>query len=319
MQKVKKIIKVKCQIMKNLSIDKEIYLVAGFNKAYLKKAEPYLMTMNQNSRVNNVIMVLDFDIDPSYQKKFGFIQFVKILSSQIKSPNQNACMQHGGFLEALDFVKDDAIIIFTDTDIKIQRSFNESELQMLTSCEDGEAFVNFNTSEEDTLLDGAVMLTPNITISELTRRYPEFSTLKSYNTGIIVANYRTYKQIYQKYNQYWPDFFPLFDAYVKQQLLLSYIIQKYFHLRMLPYTIHSQANSPPIKKYSSEKRVGYIGEEGLSGFKLCIGPEVVVFNHHVKHESELTIKSLQKRIKNLYKITSFLAFMFLIIILIILT
>jgi hypothetical protein len=304
--------------MNDLRKNREIYLVAGFNKVYLEKAEPYLMTMNQNSSVNNVIVTLDFDIDPSCQKKFRSIRFVKILSSQIKSPNPNACMQHGGFLEALDFLKDDVIIIFTDTDIKIQRPFDESELQMLNSCEDGDVFVNFNMEEDCILLNDAMTLDPNVTINELMKRYPEFSTFKSYNTGVIITSHKTYKQLYQKYNQYWPDFSPLFGAYVKQQVLLCYIIQKHFNLRVLPYTIHSQANSSPVKKYSSEKRVGYMGDDSIVGFKLCIGSEVVIFNHHVKHESELTIKNLQKRIKNLYKIVSFLAFMFLIIILIIL-
>ncbi len=55
--------------MNDLRKNKEIYLVAGFNKAYLKKSEPYLMTMNQNSRIKNIIVTLDFDIDESYKKK----------------------------------------------------------------------------------------------------------------------------------------------------------------------------------------------------------------------------------------------------------
>jgi len=298
---------------------KEIYLIAGFNKAYLKKAETYLATMNENSKVNSVIMTLDFDIDYSHKEKFSSIQFVKILSSQIKSPNSNTCMQHGGFLEALDFVKDDAIIIFTDTDMKIQRPFNESELELLTSCEYGQVLVNLNMSDEQTLLDDTKIVSANITTNELTRRYPEFSTFKSYNTGVIIANHKTYKQLYQKYNQYWPDFAPLFDSHVKQQILLSYLIQKHFLLRTLPYTIHSHANCSPIKKYSSKKRIGYIGEEGIAGFKLCIGSEVVVFNHHIKHENELEIKILQKRIKRQYKIILFLLLLLIATILIILT
>ena len=320
MQKVKKNIKEKRLKMNDLSKNIEIYLVAGFNKAYLEKAVPYLITMNQNSNVNNVIITLDFDIDPSYKTRFGRIQFVKILSSQIKSPNQNTCMQHGGFLEALDFVKDDAILIFTDTDIKIQRPFNKLELEMLGSCGDGDVFVNFNMEEDCALLDDAMILDPNVTAEELAGKYPELSTFKSYNTGVIIANFKTYNQLYQKYNQYWPDFSPLLEAYVKQQVLLCYLIQKYFHLKVLPYEIHSHANSSPIKKYSS-KRIGYIGEDDINGFKLGIGSEVVVFNHHVKHESELVIKSLQKQVKNLYKIIFLLALglFFLIIILIILT
>lgn len=305
--------------MNDLRKNREIYLVSGFNKAYLKKAEPYLMTMNQDSNVNNVIVTLDFDIETSYREKYRSIQFVKILSSQIRSPNQNTCMQHGGFLGALDFVKDDAVLIFTDTDIKIQRPFNESELEMLGSCGDGDVFVNFNMEEDCTLLDDAMILEPNVTAEELVGKYPELSTFKSYNTGVIIANFKTYGQLYHKYNQHWPDFSPLLGAYVKQQVLLCYIIQKYFNFRLLPYTIHSHANSAPIKKYSNKKRIGYIGDKETVGFKLCIDSGVVVFNHHVKHDSGLTIKSLQKKINNLYKIFFFVTLIFLIIILIILT
>ncbi len=297
--------------------NKEIYLIAGFNRAYLEKSETYLATMNDNSKVNNVIMTLDFDIPSSYKGKFSTIRFIKVKSSQIKSPNLNTCMQHGGFLEVVDFINDDAIIIYTDTDMKMQRPFNESELQLLAGCEDGQVFVNFNTSEEDTLLYEITILAPNITADELTGRYPEFATFKSYNTGIIVANYKTYKQLYQKYNRYWPDFSPILDAYVKQQILLSYIIQKYFQLRVLPYTIHSQANSSPIRKYSSE-RIGYIGEEEV-GFKLCIGSEVVVFNHHVQHEAELKIKSLRKKVRRQYKVVLLLVFLLIAILLIAIT
>jgi len=269
--------------------NKEIYLIAGFNRAYLEKSETYLATMNDNSKVNNVIMTLDFDIPSSYKERFGSIRFIKIKSPQIKSPNLNTCMQHGGFLEVVDFINDDSTIIFTDTDIVIQRPFNESELNLLRDCKDGDVFVNLNMSEEQTLLKDTEISPPNIEITELTKRYPEISTFKSYNTGVICTNCRTYKQLYEKYNQYWPAFSPLFDAHIKQQFLLAYIIQKHFNLRSLPYTIHSQANSSPVKKYSSPKRIGYIAEEGEVGFKLCIGSEVVVFNHHIKHEAELKI------------------------------
>jgi hypothetical protein len=171
-------------------------------------------------------------------------------------------------------------------------------------------------SEEQTLLKDTEISPPNIAISELTKRYPEISTFKSYNTGVIVANCKTYKQLYQKYNLYWPAFSPLFDAHVKQQFLLAYIIQKHFHLRPLTDIIHSQAYSIPMRKYSNKRRLGYIGETGLVGFKLCIGSEVVVFNHHIKHEAQLKIILLQKKVKRQYKIISFLIILVIAILII---
>lgn len=297
----------------------DIYLTAGFNKGYLQKSMAYLETMNQHSNVNNIIITLDFDIASDLKEKLNNIRFLRIGSEQVKSPNPNTCMQHGGFLEVMDFINDDSTIIFTDTDIVIQRPFNESELNLLRDCKDGDVFVNLNMSEEQTLLKDTEISPPNIEITELTKRYPEISTFKSYNTGVICTNCRTYNQLYEKYNQYWPAFSPLFDAHIKQQFLLAYIIQKHFNLRSLPYTIHSQANSSPVKKYSSPKRIGYIGEERMAGFKLCIGPEVVVFNHHIKHEAELKIKILQKKVRRQYKIISFLIILVIAILIITLT
>jgi hypothetical protein len=285
----------------------DIYLIAGFNEGYLKKSMTYLETMNRYSNVNNIIMTLDFDIAAELRKTLNNIKFVRINSEQVKSPNPNKCMQHGAFLKVLDFIPDESMIIFTDTDITVQRPFNESELQLLRDCKDKDVFVNLNMSEEQTLLMDTEISPPNITASELTKRYPEISSFKSYNTGVICTNYKTYKQIYQVYNQYWPEFSPLFDAHVKQQFLLAYIIQKHFHLRPLSYAVHSQAHSIPVGKYSN-KRAGYIGETEPAGFKLCIGSDMVVFNHHIKHESELMINQLKKKTKKLYKIILFLIF-----------
>ena len=277
---------------------KQIYLISGFNKAYLEKSEPYMMTMNANSNVNNVIVTLDFDVDDSYKNKFSSIRFVKVNSSQIKSRNPNTCMQHGGFLIALDFVNEDDILIFTDTDINVQRPFSESELNRICNLEDGEVLVNYNNpSEKFNFLDETAKIIPNIPTCDLVAKYPEFLSFKSFNTGVIITNYRTYKDVYERYNQYWPDFSLLFDSYVKQQLLLCYVFQKYFKVAILSYFIHSHARSQPVVKCSAKERVGYVREASQTGFKLCIDSEAVVFNHHVKDVKELTIKSLQKKLK----------------------
>ena len=295
----------------------EIHLIAGFNGAYLQKSVTYLETMNRYSNVNNIIITLDFDIASDLREKLNNIKFIRINSEQVRSPNPNKCMQHGAFLEVPDFISDDSIIIFTDTDITIQRPFNESELRLLGDCKDGDVFVNLNMSETQTLLMDTKISPPNIDVSELTKKYPEITTFKSYNTGVICANCRTYKRIFQQYNQYWPAFSPLFDAHVKQQFLLAYIIQKHFHLRMMPYVIHSQAHSIPVDKYSDKRRrPGYMGGTEPTAFKLCIDSEVVVFNHHIKHESVLKIKLLQKKVKRQYKIISFLIILVIAILII---
>lgn len=302
-----------------VEIQKQIYLISGFNKAYLKKSEPYMKTMNENSNVNNVIVTLDFDVDGFYKNKYDSIRFVKVHSSQIKSRNPNTCMQHGGFLAALDFVNADDIIIFTDTDINVQRSFGESELNLMRDLEDGEVLVNYNNPSEDfTLLDETGEIVPNVSSKDLVDKYPEFSKFKSFNTGVIITNYKTYQGIYERYNQYWPDFSLLFDSYVKQQLLLCYVIQKYFKVTILPYLIHSHARSQPVVKCSIKERVGYMREACQTSFKLCIGSEAVAFNHHIKDVKELTIKNLQKKLKKQIRTTVLISLFWVLMIVIIL-
>lgn len=293
-----------------------IYLIAGFNECYLNKSMTYLESMNYQSNINNIIVTLDFDISLELRGNLNNIKFIRINSEQVRSANSNKCMQHGAFLEVLDFISDDSVVIFTDTDINIQRPFYETELQLLGSCKDKDVFVNLNMSEEQTLLMDTEIFSSNIPIPDLIKKYPEIVTYKSYNTGVICARCGTYRQIYKKYNEYWPEFSPLFDAYVKQQFLLTYVIQKYFHLIPLPYSIHAQANSIPVKE-CSHKRIGYIGDNGSVAFKLCIGSEIVVFNHHIKHELVLINATFRKKIRNLYKIISILIVLLVMLLLVV--
>ena len=125
--------------------DTKIYLVAAADENYLKKATPYLETMNENSTVSNIFFTVDFDISEEYEEKFSSVTFKRISSNVVKSPNINKCIQHGAFLEGLKNIDDDSIIIFTDTDINIQRKFSDSELQLLRNLKDKEILVSFNT------------------------------------------------------------------------------------------------------------------------------------------------------------------------------
>jgi len=291
--------------------DTRIYLVAAADRNYLEKAIPYLGSIDANSNVSNIFFTVDFDISEELKKKFSSIDFRKIDSGTVKSPNINKCIQHGGFLGGLNDVADTSVIVFTDTDIKMQRRFSESDLQLLRNCKDGQVLVNHNTTsiskDRTSLLDDAEMCRPVVGNDELTRKYPEIAGFSLFNTGVLAANYKTYCRLYDLYNDYWPAFSPLFDSYVKQQWLLSYIIQKHFEPVDLPYSIHCNAYSPPLVREADTKRWCFVGESASIGFKFCIGPDVVVLNHHIRHESQLEIKALKKTIRWLVKVVVLLA------------
>jgi len=269
---------------------KGIYLAAGFNESYTKKSQQYLETMNQNSNVSNIIFTLDFDISWQYRQKFDNIIFRKISSTQIKSPNPNCCMQHGAFLEAMEDFGDDLTIVFTDTDIVVQRPFSDEELAMLKEFRDGDVGVNYNKTREYCLLEEVPLLRPNVTEEQLLSRYPRASELTVFNTGVIVATCRTYKKLYESYNRHWESFKDVFSHHAKQQWLLSYLIQTEFQPKILSYTIHCHGCRHPW-----QLRV----DEHLGGHKFCIGSQIVLFKHKIKHESARQIKAQKRVIKRL--------------------
>ena len=265
---------------------KEIYLITGINESFLPSARAYIGTMHRNSNVRNVVITLDFEAPKVYREKYSSVKFIEISSAQVKSPNLNLCMQHGGFLAALNFVGESDIIIYTDADIKMQRSFSDAELEMLSSFDDDDIGVGYNESKDDFLSKEAERLKPTISIEALEVKYPGIFELPTYNTGVLVANYSTYSRLYRIYNQHWEDVKGTFEKAAKQQWLLSYLINRHFQPRILPEIIHTHG------KYPVERRV-----KCEAGYKFHIGSELVVFNHTIWHESEALALELTKKVK----------------------
>jgi hypothetical protein len=276
-----------------------IYLMTGINEPYLTRAEPYLASINRDSNVQNVVITLDFQVPAEYVERYPRIRFLPISSSMIQSPNDNSCMQHGGFLSALNFVRETDILIYTDADIELQRPLGDSELELLRGFQDGDVGVGYNESKEDYLSLEAQRLKPTVPLEDLSARYADIDKLVTYNTGVLVANAGTYARLYDLYNQHWPDFAPLFHHYAKQQWLLSYLINKHFRSRLLTSTFHTHGHRPVARRVTGEV-----------GYKLCIGPELVLFSHGMFHETrrwERRIRHLQRRARTWAAVSAVLA------------
>lgn len=263
----------------------EIYLVTGLNESYLSKADKYIESMNQNSNVRNIVITLDFEIPKNYQERYSRVRFVKLSSADVKSQNPNSCMQHGGFLSALNFVDPSDIVIYTDADIKVQRAFSNSELDTLCSFCHGDVGVGYNKDENDLLTDEAQNLKPKISLEELNKHYPGIYRLKTFNTGVIVATKKTYERLYELYNEHWESFSKMFNHYAKQQWLLSYLIQKHFSVKILSNLVHTHGH------YPVELRV----KRG-AGYKFCIFSDIVVLNHAIPDEADVVTRELIRKL-----------------------
>lgn len=292
--------------------ENKIYLVTGFNKSYLPKAMSYLETISINSNIHNIAITLDFSMSDEDKKRLSSIEFIEMSSDTIKSPNPNNCMQHGAFLSALDFVDEDSVIIFTDSDIKMQRMFTDEELLMFSQYVDNEIGVNYNKSAEQSLADEANGLHPNIPIGEIVARFPRIIDFKTFNTGVIIANFKTYMSLYNLYNQCWSESKDIFDHHAKQQWLLSYLIQKKFNVKVLPYSIHFHGTQP-IELRTQGRHASNL---------FCIDQKPVIFNHTIVDQQEKLllkqIKENKKTIRKLKRIVIFLGVICIILLALIL-
>jgi hypothetical protein len=263
-----------------------IYLLSGINCTYLTKAERFIRSMPPSNQISNIIITLDFSADASLKQKYGHIRFVELDSNRVRAKNSNSCLQHGGFLDALDWVGDEEVIIFTDADIDIQRSMNPDEISFFSGLAENEIAVGYNASPLQTLKEEARALLPLENDEAIEACFPGFATLKVYNTGVVAAKKKTYKALYEHYVREWDKADRLFAHYAKQQWLLSYLIQSYFKVKLIPNSIHSHAHHPVTLRI-----------EEPCGFKFCIGNQPVLFAHafhHVPDDGSLAPQDLAR-------------------------
>ncbi len=269
--------------------DKEIFLVTGVNEPYFPNAIRFIETMNTNSNVNNIIITLGFTVSSEITAKYPKVKFIHLDPDLVKAKNPNTCMQHGGFLAALDVVSDDDIIIFTDADIEVQRPFSIDELTYLLDFSNNDIGVSYNKSPDQTLIEEGQNLTPLTDDTTILAAFPDADRLSVFNTGVVIAKKSTYQALYQKYVRDWEQVSKLFEHYAKQQWLLSYLIQKAFNVKLLNDEIHTH-NHYPI-----ELRV-----QRAHGYKFCIDNEPVLFAHHIQ-PTTLNITAISKTIRKTKK------------------
>jgi hypothetical protein len=245
-----------------------IYLISGINRAYLTRAEPFIRSMLPSSHISNIIITLDFSVDTSFKQQYGHIRFVELDSKHVQAKSSISCLQHGGFLAALDWVNDDDVIIFTDADIDIQRTMSPDELLFFRELADNEIAAGYNASSSQTLKDEASALIPLKKSEVIESLFPGFATLKTYNTGVVAAKKKVYQALYEHYVHAWDKVDRLFTHYAKQQWLLSYLIQSHFEVKLIPNSIHTHAHYPVTLRI-----------EEPCGFKFCIRDQPVLFAH----------------------------------------
>jgi hypothetical protein len=221
----------------------KIILSTGADTNYLGKIQPYLNSITKNSNFDENILVYLSDEKIELNKEG--IEVATLSPSMIKIPNFNNCIQHGEFLNSSYFDKfnDDDIIFFTDGDIILQRNLTEEEQIQYRNFKDGDVYVGYNASPNDTLHDESFRL------GMKGKTFPEFGvdwkSVKVFNTGVLGMNKKTWLRLIEDYELLFSKVDQMFYHYAKQQWLISFIIGvKEYNIIEMSYDIHNHRHYP---------------------------------------------------------------------------
>ncbi|MBS1722349.1 MAG: hypothetical protein JSS66_05020 [Armatimonadetes bacterium] len=223
-------------------MSRKIVLATGFDQPYFPKARPYLESVALHGRFDQCVAIcLDFLPSPEDQEALAPWCFTQAASKDIVAPHSNKCMQHGAFLVFLDLNADD-VVLFTDSDIRMQRQMWAEEWKVLQGLKYGEVWVGENKDKNETLLEEASYLRPIVPVHNLPAAFTEtnISQALCYNTGIVAATVQTYAAILEDYARLIGSVDCMFEHYARQQWLISYVLafRGDLWVRNMPQTFH---------------------------------------------------------------------------------
>ena len=250
----------------------KLIISTGVTENYVPRAQEYINSLAENCNADEIVIVnLGFEKN-DYPEP---IQGAYLDPSVVRAKNPNNCIQHGAFVEALDKFDDDDIIFFTDADIKFQRPFDEGEIEYLKGLKHGQVSVNWNCGPDQTLSNEWYRLAPNVEHrNQAVFPIKELESLLCFNTGAVSCTKKTWRDLYNKYAELYPQVDPLFGHYAKQQLLLSYLIQKEFEFCLMPLYIHGHNHCGGLCW-----RMGYHFTE--DGQYVAYEGKIIVLRHHM--------------------------------------
>jgi hypothetical protein len=220
-------------------------LVTGATDNYYPYIIEYLLSIDKNSNFDdNVLITLDF-----HQDSFSRVKHCYLDNALVENKNPNNCLQHGEFIKCDYFqnLEEEDIICFTDGDVFLQRGLSEEEISKINSLQDDEVLVQWNLPHGGTLLDeyhqlssenerlGLSTIDYKVIENDLNIILRDFSC---FNTGVMIANLKTWKKIKGYYSVYYPQLKDIFAHYAKQQWILSFILGKYLKPILMDYSSH---------------------------------------------------------------------------------
>lgn len=263
-----------------------IYVGTGLTSNYFPKTQHFhfFPTLNQLAagRVKTFSVLLDY-LPPEVEemrRMFPNILFVPMRSEDVRQPNPNKCMQHGAFLEALVVaagLTQEDYVIFTDSDMTVQRRFDDWELDKLVE----RVFVAMNWHDTETLGEELPALGPVVPPFVVEQVFPGFSKMLCYNTGVFGATVAQWRKVFDRYVELYAGVCKLMSHYARQQWLLSWIIQNdgiptHDPLSEFVRNIHIHGHEPYRQQRILSNKI-----ELVNG-RFCRAGSPIVFAHNLR-------------------------------------
>ncbi len=218
----------------------KLVISTGFDKSYYPRTLDYLNSISEHGDFDECI-ALCLNFTPPESEFINPWKYTYVHEDEVIAPASNRCLQHGAFVDFLNLNNDD-IVLFTDSDMKMQRSMWPEEMSFIRSLKHGEVFVGENKDANETLYEEAGYLRAILPLESLPELFSKASikSAKCYNTGVMAATVSTFAIILEEYAKNIGNVDYVFEHYARQQWLISYILafRGDITVRLMPQTFH---------------------------------------------------------------------------------
>lgn len=251
-----------------------IFVGTGITENYVDRAHTFMYGINSLKKADAFVITLGFNASEELKSKYSNIKFIYQDINSVKNELTSIkCLQHGAFVDVIsniDGISEKDIILFSDSDVVIQRDFTDEEIATIKSNHANVDIVTVgkNNYNENSLRTEYHSLKPKIPLSDMCRALEFDASDNCYNTGNVIATLEVWRKIRELYVSKFQWIDNAMAVYAKQQFLMSIIFNKYFNVIMMSNELHTHGHwgwQPWMQKAGT-------GE-------LYVNDTLVMFNH----------------------------------------
>lgn len=226
-----------------------IYIGTSLTEDYLISSFPYFDSLKKHaSDLKCFVICVDFEVKERCREKWPSIDFLTLNSSTLKTVKEGwpenrekfICLESGEFLDLMPFEEDD-IIIFTDTDMYMQRAISDVEKNSMMSFDDQTIGMFYDelpvaglAPEDDS---EPILEAPSEKIREAFDG--DLKSMARLNSGVVIAKAACWEKIREYYLGYFDRVTDIIKHHSAGQWMLNWISYRFLTPHILSPLIHN--------------------------------------------------------------------------------